>query len=252
MAHAITATPLSLANGWRAAAASHRGHVRASNEDRFALVAEPPALILCDGMGGHAGGADAARIATDTLAGIYRAPGGLGGGAGLDPTALEAAIRRASARVARQAARDPARADMGTTLVTACFASEQIWVGHVGDSRAYRLTDRTLERLTTDHNPGADPTERWPAGEPVVSHVLTRVIGRPDRDQPDIRPVPMAGTQAIILCSDGVTDRNPDRALEAALRSCENLRQACEALIDLALAAGGHDNATVAVAMAPT
>lgn len=218
-------------------AASHTGSVRSDNEDDYlvgALVAPGPELLLCaiaDGMGGVAGGAAASRAALRGLAATV-----LDAGAGDPPGArLVRGFTAAAARVREQAMATPALADMGTTLTALCLTADGGEVGHVGDTRLYRLRGGALVALTTDHA----------VREP--DNLLTRCIGGGQENAvPDALRFLVEPGDRYLLLSDGVWSVvRPGQVQELAGQGPP--QAVAEALVAAALAAGGPDNATAVV-----
>lgn len=216
--------------------ASHTGSVRSNNEDDYLLGALPgtPDLLLCavaDGMGGAAGGAEASRASLRAL-----------GGAVLDgqtavPLAqrLQAGFQAAARRVFEQAVAVPALQGMGTTMTALCLCGDEALVGHVGDTRLYRLRGGDCELLTTDH------AVRQP------DNLLTRCIGGGQAScTVDELALAIRPGDRFVLLSDGVWSVVPEAAL-ARLARLPAPQQAAEALVAQALAAGGPDNATALV-----
>jgi serine/threonine protein phosphatase PrpC len=222
---------------YRVGVATNTGRVRGSNEDDYligGLLAPAPELLFCavaDGMGGVAGGGEASRVALRALGAQV-----LDGGSSAPlPRRLQAGFAAASARVAELAAAVPALRDMGTTLSALCLDGERARIGHVGDSRIYRLRDGVCERLTTDHA----------VREP--HNLLTRCIGGGHVDvEVDHGDLDLRAGDRFLLVSDGVWSLCPEPALVEALAAAEPQR-AADDLVAAALRAGGHDNATAVV-----
>jgi protein phosphatase len=263
-------------------ALSHPGNVRPSNEDYYLVVRVgralqtlltnlPPGdlpdrseeegygLLVADGMGGHAAGEVAARLAVNALVNLV-----------LDqPDWILLTGERENERVLRRMARryrevdellrqeaekDPNLWGMGTTLTVACILGGTLFVGNLGDSRAYLYRGADLYRLTRDHTlaqlladtgsirPDEVATHRF-------RHVLTRSLGTGEGlAQADVQQVPLRDGDQVLLCTDGLTDRVDDAAIAAALQRAGTASDACQALVELALARGGRDNVTVVLA----
>ena len=215
----------------RFGASSDVGLVREVNEDAVAVLPEAGTLLVADGLGGHAAGEVASRLAVDTLrarlAGLDTVPDDEVG------SRLVAALLAASEAVADAAAQDPDRYGMGTTAVTAHLRRGRAWVAHVGDSRAYRYGGPGLEQLTRDHGSGS---------------LLLQALGLGDV-VPDVAVLDLAQGDRLLLCTDGLTDTT-DEAEIARLVAQGDPQEACDALVAAALRGGGIDNVTVAVAEA--
>ena len=214
---------------------SHPGHVRRHNEDDYllgALVGTGTLLAaVADGMGGLAGGAEASRSSLRALGAMV-----LDGGSST-PLAerLLAGYTAAGERVRDEAAAVPALRDMGTTLTALCLADGQALVGHIGDTRLYRVRRGHCEVLTVDHA----------VREP--DNLLTRCIGAGQPTcTPDHAAIPVRAGDRFLLVSDGVWSVLAT-ALFARLAAASGPQAAAEALVGAALAAGGPDNATAIV-----
>ncbi|MCR9247149.1 MAG: protein phosphatase 2C domain-containing protein [bacterium] len=217
--------------------ASHTGHVRVNNEDDYllgALLQPAGELLLCavaDGMGGAAGGAEASRAAlrglgTTVLDDESREP---------LAERLDGGFRAAAARVHEQALAVPALHDMGTTLTVLCLTPGRATVGHIGDSRLYRVRGGQAEQLTDDH------------ALRVPTNVLTRCIGGGQAEcEPDFHGFDTLVGDRFLLLTDGVwavlADADVGRIAAAGAPQL-----AAEALVAAALGAGGPDNATAIV-----
>jgi protein phosphatase len=258
------------------AALSDPGRVRPVNEDhylvlRFSRAIEPlatnlpegtlpdelseqaHALMVADGMGGHRGGAEASRRAiADLIQQVVATPDWILRleGSAADRVAQRSAerFRRASAAIREHAAKHPELAGMGTTLTVAVSFGLDLILTHVGDSRAYLWRDGRLDLLSRDHTIAQDFLDR---GDGDVAHhyrhVLTHALGGRN-------PEPMTGAwrlrdgDRLLLCTDGLTDMVDDARIAALLAAHPGSQPACRALVDQALAAGGRDNVTVALA----
>lgn len=235
------------------AGATDAGRVRARNEDNLALGAAQGFAIVCDGMGGHAGGDVASRIAATSVAGFLGAQDGVDGlsddaAAVIITGAVDAANRRIVATNARRGS--VAQAAMGTTIVGfwRLRGSDRYAVFHVGDSRLYRLRGGVLEALTRDHSLHQywlDNGERGP--EPGRNTIL-KALGFEEGAEPDLRFETALDGDVLLLCSDGLNGMLDDEAIASALnQKASVLDETCARLIALANEAGGADNITVAL-----
>jgi PPM family protein phosphatase len=261
---------------------SHTGKVRKRNEDHFiitrigryletVLSSLPPgevpdrideagtAMIVADGMGGHAGGELASRMAISGLIKfaaampewIFR----------LDKTVATEATQRSRERFQYLNAlliecgrQDPAFRGMGTTLTAARNLGRDLQIVHVGDSRAYLLRQGVLHRLTRDHtyvqlliDSGQLSAEE--AASFGARHVLVNALGGfDDSVQVDVDQIELATGDRLLLCSDGLTDLVDDDTIRQVLVERSGAADVCAGLIDVALDAGGRDNVTVVVA----
>lgn len=235
----------------RFAGSSHRGAVRASNEDNF--LAAPPVWLVADGMGGHARGELASRAAVDVFDGIR------GDGPLRARTVLDAV------RDANTAVRELGEGEIsGTTLTGVAIvdidgAGPHWMTFNVGDSRTYCWDGRRLEQQSVDHSAVQElvaagvltPAE---AAAHPQRNVVTRALGAEDEVEPDVWLVPLRGRQIFLLCSDGLTKELDDDEIariivfhdQQAGREPDGPTLA-ERLVGAAVAAGGRDNVTVVV-----
>jgi protein phosphatase len=225
----------------RTAAATDAGRRRRGNEDSY--VCEPPLFAVADGMGGAQAGEIASRIAATVLRDA--------GGESADGEHLVSLIQEANRRVYERSTADEAVSGMGTTVTVAIVAGTRIDIGHVGDSRAYRVRDGRLEQLTEDHSLVAElmRSGRLSPEEAEIHpqrSVITRALGTdPDVDV-DAFSVDARPDDLYLLCSDGLTSMIDDGAILAAVeRNRPDLDRAARALVDAANKAGGEDNITV-------
>ncbi len=231
--------------------ASHVGQVRLRNEDRVACNADRGLAVLADGMGGHAGGAEAALIAV--AAWMERMQ--QGGPAVLPQEEdLREAIRLANTRVCNAAAEDPGLRGMGTTLVGVCFRADgSLLHAHVGDSRLYQLREGRLRCITRDHSVlraqwDAGMIDAVSPGTALLRGLLTRAVGVDEQVEPDVGVVRLEPEDVYLLCSDGLTDMVPDADIAEVLATLGvNPPLAAGHLIDLANDRGGMDNVSVIV-----
>jgi protein phosphatase len=224
----------------RVAAASDTGRRRLQNEDAF--VCEPPLFAIADGMGGAQAGEVASRIAATAVEELGR-----------DGASVPELIHEANARVWQHSLQDPAVAGMGTTITLAVVDADEgtVEIGHVGDSRAYRIRDGELDQLTPDHTLVAELvrsgrlTQEEADTHPQRS-VITRAVGtEPDVDV-DAFTVEARHGDLYLLCSDGLTDMlRDDDVLAAVAGAGGEPEQAAAALVRAANDAGGVDNVTV-------
>lgn len=238
----------------RAAAESHTGYVRSSNQD-LAVVSRD-LFAVADGMGGHAGGDVAARTAIEELVGSFEHDRSVGG--------LVAAAQQANRAVWQRATVEGPLRGMGTTLTAVALVADpggaalpHLVLVNIGDSRAYQLDvpadgHRELRRLTEDHSVAEEMVRQGdltPAEAAVHPHrhVLTRALGidsEADLDVFDLEPA--LGTR-ILLCSDGLTDDVPEEEIGEVLSAVEEPADAARELVRRALDHGGRDNVTVVV-----
>lgn len=236
---------------------SERGP-RSTNQDYLFRDADVGLFVVADGMGGHRAGEVASRLATETLAQFITATTGRNDmtwpfafDPALSPTAnrLSAGIRLANRRVHDAGRGDPQLAGMGTTLVAALVGRSHLVIGHVGDSRAYRLHNGELDQLTRDHTwvaavLGTDPGAR--RDDHPLRHVLTSGIGMREDVTPAITEQPVRSGDSWMLCSDGVHGFIRDNEISRAL-AADTPAEAADRVVRAAIDAGSTDNATALV-----
>jgi PPM family protein phosphatase len=218
------------------------GLVRTNNEDSYFTDPERCLAIVADGMGGHAGGEVASKIAVDTISEKLKSPDSIWpfGRAQRDRNRIVESIRLANRRVRDAAQQDTSLAGMGTTVVVLWVRGRRAHVAHVGDSRIYRYRKGGLVQLTRDHS--------WPSEEASMRNVLTRAVGAEDKVEIDHRLLEVAPGDVFLLCSDGLTRRVEDDRIVRALGEFQNGEEASQRLVDLAKENGAPDNVTVVLA----
>jgi PPM family protein phosphatase len=216
------------------------GRQRSANEDAYFV--SDPIYAVADGMGGARAGEVAAKNAVDELAEL--------GGREVSEKDLAASVEQANKRIHDLSEQDESLSGMGTTVTAVAVGDGEISIAHVGDSRAYRLRDGELERLTHDHSL---VDEMFRAGkitqEEAEVHpqrsIITRALGPEPSVEVDRMTYPARPGDVYLLCSDGLTTMVPEDALGAVLRGRSSLKQAGEELVRAANEAGGRDNVTV-------
>ncbi len=229
---------------------SDQGLVRTANQDAY-YVDDPDGrfFLVADGMGGHAGGEEASRIATQTISDYLsnhwdtQQPDVL----------LKEALLQANQQILNSQQKEPERADMGTTIVVVIFPEDdQPWCAHIGDSRLYRWRQTQLDQITEDHTwiaqavksgmltPDQARTHPW-------RHVLSRCLGREELSEISIQPFDIQGGDRLLLCSDGLTEELSDEQISPHLAPAYSCEQAAKKLIEAAKAEGGQDNITVVI-----
>ncbi len=239
------------------------GQVREINEDAFVLLPAADTIVVCDGMGGHAAGEVASGEAVKILQKFFaddpeKYAGQLAftGQDTLLPGAaqLVRAIRLANRRIYNAAQENVGSRGMGTTLVVFSFFPGLVAIAHVGDSRAYRLRDGRLERLTIDHSLVAELIANNELTEEesrtfAERNVITRALGTRAGVDVDIRVDATKAGDLYLLCSDGLCGFVDDDLIGRILSDAKgNLKTAAENLINAANATGGEDNITVGLA----
>jgi serine/threonine protein phosphatase PrpC len=236
-----------------AAAASDRGRVRTGNEDRHHIDADRGVFLVVDGVGGHAAGEVAAAIAVDVITARLERP------IGTPAQRVREAIALANNEILRQAERSPAHAGMTCVLTLALLTEDQLTIGHVGDSRLYKLTRDGLRKLTHDHSPIGEREDAQEMSEadamkhPRRSEVF-RDVGSAFHEPDDPDFIELVETTfetdaALLLCSDGLSDMISSAVILRTVReSAGTPDRVVQSLIDAANDAGGKDNITVVYA----
>lgn len=240
---------------------SDTGRVRENNEDSSCIAPELNLFVLSDGMGGQASGEIASRLTTETIVAHCRDAeqnpalpliGGRLEGISDATNRLVSAVRLANRVVHKAAKRDAAQAGMGATVVAVVVNGERVSLAHVGDSRAYRLRNGELERLTQDHSFIAEQVRHGlmteqDAANSNLQNVLLRALGAEAEVEVEAGEEVLMEGDTILLCSDGLTHELSDAQIAGALGDADDPQEAADRLVDLANEAGGEDNITVIV-----
>lgn len=225
------------------------GIQRSVNQDDYYIDPEGRFFIVADGMGGHAGGQEASRIATQVIRSYLEEHWDAHQDSQI---LLEKAVIEANESILTDQVEHPQRSDMGTTVVVLMFREDKAWYTHVGDSRLYRLRNQTLEQISEDQTWVAralkmgDLTEEEARMHPW-RHVLSQCLGRKDLYSVEIKRLELQEGDRVLMCSDGLTEEVENRALRDLLLQHENCEEAAEALVEEAKKNGGSDNITVAI-----
>jgi PPM family protein phosphatase len=201
-------------------------------------------FAVADGMGGHAAGEVASRLAVETATDTWKesSAGVLKG--------IRQAMTSANLTVFDRAGADPTLRGMGTTLTMTTLSGSEAVTAHVGDSRAYLVRDREIRQLTVDHSRVMEMLRmRLITPEQARSHparsMLTRSLGAEPLVQVDVVRVPTREDDVLVLCTDGLWDVVSREEIAAAVSATP--REACDALIDLAVTRGAPDNVSALV-----
>ncbi|MGA1621098.1 MAG: PP2C family protein-serine/threonine phosphatase [Synechocystis sp.] len=223
------------------------GLVRQYNQDSFHLDPEGRFYVVADGMGGHAGGEEASRIAVERIK-TYLSTHWTSDLT--SPDLLKNALMDANEGILADQDTHPERRDMGTTAVLIIFRHDGAWRAHVGDSRLYRFREASLAQVTEDHTWVARALKMGDI-DPVQAkihpwrHVLFQCLGRQDLNFVEVESLDAQKGDMFLMCSDGLTEEVPDDLI------CETLTQGGECdemalkLIEEAKNAGGSDNITI-------
>ncbi len=244
----ILSTDLLLAN-----ALTLTGRVRKANEDSMGNASVPlgELFVVCDGMGGHVGGATASSIAVKTIVGSMKES------TGDIPIAIDTALRKANRAIIDEAERNPELTGMGTTACVVLINGREAWIAHVGDSRIYLFDGGTkvLHRITKDHSLVQSLVDCGEIDDRQAEHhpqknVILRALGISEDLRTDIEkaPVTLASGDMILICSDGLSGMVDDDEIEAGLRKVTHAgaaQKVLQSLVDAANAPDkGRDNIT--------
>jgi protein phosphatase len=238
------------------------GMKRTHNEDNFSILEESGLYIVADGMGGHASGEVASKMAVDALKEFFAAtandpertwPYKMDRSKGYEENRLITGIKLANLRIYESAQRDPRQRGMGTTIVTMFAVEDGVYIAHVGDSRIYRVRDAKIEQLTEDHSLLNDYIKMKRLTPEEIANfphknVIVRALGMKDTVKVDTRfEQPRAG-DVYLLCSDGLSGPVADDELLQICATNGDLKNAAAKLIERANSNGGPDNITVVLA----
>lgn len=235
------------------------GMKRGHNEDNFGLADKLGLYVVADGMGGHASGEVASKMAVDVMADFFEAtaadpdrtwPFKMDRSRGYEENRLVTSVKLANLRIFESAQRDPRQRGMGTTLVSLFAVEDGVYVAHVGDSRVYRVRDGQLEQLTEDHSLLNDYIKMKKLTPEEIANfphknVIVRALGMKDSVKVDTRFESCRANDTYLLCSDGLSRMATDAEIAEIMQNEPNLQVAVQRLIDLANARGGKDNVTV-------
>jgi len=241
---------------------THVGMKRKHNEDRYGLPDDERLAIVADGMGGHASGEVASRMAVDAIVGYFRETEGeqeitwpfkVDRGNAQNINRLTTAIKLANQQIFEEAERKTECHGMGTTVVSALFLDDVLIVGHVGDSRLYRVRDGAIEQLTEDHSLLNDYVRMKRLSESEIAafphkNVIVRALGMKSSIEVDILTEHFRLGDLYVLCSDGLSGMVSDADIAALALEEGDLDKLCERLIASANGNGGIDNITVVCA----
>lgn len=234
------------------------GMIRENNEDSVVIDGDNELVVLADGMGGYNAGEVASAMATSfvkTELGRWLLEGGCDASSRELKRAMEICIDNANRSIFNAANANDEFAGMGTTMVMGVFAGARAMIGHVGDSRCYRLRGTTLQQLTRDHSllqeqidAGLISAEQ--AKFATHKNLVTRALGVEDTVLLEVNEFRVEDGDMYLFCSDGLSDMVPDERLAAILQEVGSLSDKAGALVAEANESGGRDNISVILALA--
>ncbi len=240
------------------------GRKRKNNEDTYLVDSDLGLMIVADGMGGHASGEVASKLAAELCSEqikkalqtghvpiFYHVPPNpkLDGRSVI----LGDCVKYANYAVYEAAQSNPANKDMGTTIVAALWLDDRMAVAHVGDSRLYvyhegKLVQRTVDHSFVQEQIALGKIKAEDAEKSDMKNLLTRSVGNQADVDVDVMEVFLQTGDSILICSDGLTKMLPDKKIESVFKEEDEPKRISEKLIELANQAGGADNTTVVVA----
>jgi protein phosphatase len=238
---------------WEVAGGSDVGRLRKGNEDTLRIDAERGIFLVADGMGGHAAGEIASDLAAGVMEDALVAAVDAGVGAESLQETLRVAFHDAYAAIVSRCRDSPHTRGMGTTLTVCLLETAGLArVGHIGDSRLYRLRGGVLDQVTHDHTwvqrevdagrLSADAARTHP-----LSHIVTRVLSEDIEPEMDLLAASVAPGDLLLLATDGLYNMVSDATIAETLSRDRPLPELTNTLIDAANAGGGVDNVTVVV-----
>lgn len=223
------------------------GLVRSANEDFIGDFITKDNLrvhVVCDGMGGHVGGAKASQTAVNSISEYFN-----GNPNGIVQVALKEAMEFANIQIFGEAQTNPSLTGMGTTCVVLAEKDGLLYLAHVGDSRCYIFSDNKLYRITKDHSYVQTLVDKGEISDAEMeSHhrknELTKALGISDSVEVEVVPDPIKAKKGdkFLLCSDGLTGLVTDKIIAKTIRDNSDLNLCVNKLIKLAEEGGGHDN----------
>ncbi len=234
------------------------GRMRTNNEDSVALDEPSGVAVLADGMGGYNAGEVASNMACEFISTELGRWLGEANDSATDTDvrrAMDICADNANRAIFQAANSNPQFAGMGTTLVLAVFRPHRLLMGHVGDSRAYRMRAGRLQQITRDHSLLQEQLDAGiitPEQAAVSSNknLVTRAVGVEDTVLLETHLHDLLPGDVVLMCSDGLSDMLTDDHIENVLRSHDSLPEAGQALITAANEAGGRDNIAVVLVRA--
>lgn len=246
----------------RAAGLSDVGLQREHNEDCFAVVPQHELFIVADGMGGHRAGDVASRLASESITEFFQRtasedvtwPFHFDASLTDEENRLLTAIRLANRQIYEHSVRSHDLRGMGTTVVGALFSpsKNKMFIGHVGDSRAYRVRSGQISQLTRDHSLLNDYLAAMPdmteeQRNELPKNVITRALGMQDNVEVDLISDDARTGDIYVLCSDGLSGMVDDDDIQLVVSEAASPAAACRRLVAMANEHGGEDNVTAVV-----
>lgn len=228
------------------------GRVRSINQDSFHLIKDKNISIVADGMGGHAAGDQASKIAVKTITEILEGYDfqSEDGESGMSIEELvRYALQEANEQILLASLSNQHLQGMGTTAIVAVENQGKLYLGHVGDSRTYLVRNQKISQITEDHSVVQQLVKAGAISEAEAEvhpykNVITRCLGMQANVEPDTLEMVLEPGDRILMCSDGLSNMVSDATLEQLINETETPESTCQKLIDLANENGGTDNIT--------
>ena len=229
------------------AARTHIGKVRASNQDAILVCPGKYGIYgVADGMGGHKAGDVASKIAVEVTEKALKND---------RPSIalLRSAIQEVNLAIYREQLQNPDFSGMGTTMTVIWEDDERVLLGHVGDSRAYRVREKSIRQISQDHSMVAEMVRRGVLTEEEARvhpyrNIITRALGTDETVEVDAEELDKRPGDLYLLCSDGLSEYVQNESLLYILRKHPSLEEAADVLLNMALEGGGRDNISVVLA----
>lgn len=224
-----------------------KGLVRKENEDAFCIEKDLGLLAIADGMGGHASGEVASKMAIEILWESFKK------GEEPLPERLNSGVKLANRTIYEAAHSQPQLSGMGTTLTAVLLNGDRLAIAHVGDSRAYLIRGGVIEQITDDHTVVSEQVVRGmmtreEAARSDMRNILSRALGIGPEVKVDLEELTVSENDKLVLCSDGLSELVSDDEILLEVQSSHRPDMVCDELINLANQRGGGDNITVIVA----
>lgn len=236
-------------------ACSHTGNIRDTNQDSYFINENDnfPVFVVADGMGGHNGGEIASRITVDVIKNntdIYYEK--LIKGKLPIPGFIRKTLELCNEEIYNASNENKIYKGMGTTVTMGCIFEGKLYIGHIGDSRAYIFRDNDIRQITKDHSLVAQLVNNGTiTEEEAVNHpqrnIITRALGTDADVKIDIYDYDLFKDDIILLCTDGLTNMVNETEILHAINDSEDVQSICDTLINHANDNGGHDNSTVLI-----
>lgn len=227
------------------------GLIRKTNQDSYFISKdiEFPLFVVADGMGGHNAGNIASNMAVDIIKDSFKYNKGLNTEKNVVNT-IRKSIKKANHEIYKESLRDSKYSGMGTTVTLAYLLDEKIYIGHVGDSRAYYIDNIDIEQITEDHSlvnelikDGSITREQ--GDKHPRKNAITRAVGTSDKLQVDIYIKKYKENDNLLISSDGLTDMVKDREIFEIVNGNNNIMKKSKDMVKMAKSNGGLDNITI-------